>query len=154
MYAYIFLYPSLEIIFPCLLRDQIEHRFRAEIPRHWTSNRFVGVYGILLIDLDRLTSSSSGGSIRQQLCLTALLHTDKPENRLLHRLAYCQQTMVLQKRCLLVAKTFSNIVAFFGGEYDAVERFVQLILQLAADSSWWFVVCLHKTHHMVVMEGT
>jgi len=60
--------------------------------------------------------------------MAALLQTDEPEDGLLDRATNRQQAMVLEQSCFLAAEALCNVLTLFGGQDDAVERFVENVV--------------------------
>jgi hypothetical protein len=108
--------------------DDIKHRLRTEIASHWAPHRLGSVRCILVIDLDRPTTTARGGRVRHELCAAARLQASEPEDRLLHCLADGQEAVVLQQSGLLVAKGSCDVLAFGFGQDDPIELLVDNVV--------------------------
>lgn len=117
--------------------NNIKHRLRTKPPRKRRSNRLIRERSIGIINLDRLSTTSSSSRVRQQLRITAFLQTDKPEDSLFNRLSDSQETVVLQQCSFTIPQALGNVLALYFGEDDAVELFVDYVVLIV---NWVLVI--------------
>jgi hypothetical protein len=106
---------SMQIVPISFLVNRVEKWLCREPACSRRPNGIISHDSIFLIDLDSLSTSARSGSIRHQLGVATLLEADEPEYRFLYSAADRQQAMVLEQRCLLVAKAFRDVLALFLG---------------------------------------
>ena len=88
-------YPSLQIVTVRLSVNLVELWLCREPSGMGSTNCLVCECGILVVDFDSLPASTGSGRISHELCMTAFLETDEPEDCFFHRFADCEQTVVL-----------------------------------------------------------
>lgn len=108
--------------------NHIKVRLGAKVTSHRCANTLIRERRIGLVDLDRLTTPSGRGGVGHQLRMTAFLQTDEPEDALFDRLSDGQETVVLEEGGFLGSEGFGDVLAFFFGEDDAVELFVDHVV--------------------------
>lgn len=68
--------------------------------------------GILIIDLNCLTTATSCSSVCQKLRLATPFKTAELINYLLDCLSHCQDAVVLQQQCLLLSDSARDLLSF------------------------------------------
>lgn len=105
--------------------NHIKQRLRTEPPRLGRPHRLISKRRVGIIDLDRRPAAARSRRISQQLRVAALLEADEPEHRLFDGATHREQAVILEEGGLAGAQRGGNVFAFFGGEDDAVELFVE-----------------------------
>ena len=113
--------PLLYVIRTTFLLDNIKHRLGTEPTGLFRSDGLVCVCCVLVIDFRRFVAAASGGGIRHELRVTALLQAHKPEHGRFDASADGQEPVVLKESGLFASQCACNLFAFLGGQDDAVE---------------------------------
>ena len=80
---------------PSFLLYLIELRSRTEPSGYWCAYCLVGKSSLLIANLTSGTPFSPCSSVRHELCMTAFLETEEPEDGCLNRATDCQKPVVL-----------------------------------------------------------
>jgi hypothetical protein len=108
--------------------DYVKHRQRTKVSRHRRPYLLRRDLRVLVVDLDRLATSTGSRSVRHQLGMAAFLQRHEPKHGLLDGFADCQQAVVLEESGLFGTKGFGNVYAFVASEHNALELRVESVI--------------------------
>jgi hypothetical protein len=115
----------LQIIPSRLFMNHIEQRLCREPSCHRRPHSLIRKHSLLFPNLDCFTAPTRSRSVSQELRMTALFKTHKPEHRFFNGLTNSEETMVLQQRSFVRTEVLRDVSAFLFGENNAVEVRIQ-----------------------------